>query len=534
MSGNDKFSMLANQYIHLARTPISAEEFCGEDVRYSAEFESVETELAKADCLHATTGPNWAIIRELSEDLLKQRSKDLRAAAWLTWSLYQSESYAGLQAGIAALVYLCTQHWDALHPRKLRTRQAAFGWLLPRLEQAIATGANAPEHIEPATISTLAMQLRELDECLSARMASEAPLLLPLCRRLDELAARNVKAEMASASSAQKPANATVTPIHAQVTSAPTEINTARDAHKVLRALQDQGRNLCDWWLDQSAADSRAIRLSRTLLWLPIDALPEHDAQQQTPLRGLPADRLANYAERLSQNQNPEQRNGLLRELETSVAKSPFWLDGQRMVWECLDAMGAKDAQRELEAQMRGLLTRLPGLEQLRFHDGAPFADGQTQSWLAATVTSSPDQPSSAPARATDSEQAPWNDALNNAISLMRKENLKAAVALLKQGMQTASNERERFHWQFTQARLCHIGKHYELAAYQLEALHHTLRDRELDRWEPELAISVLQLLADSYQRLPRKQAAAERQQEICQRLCHLDLEAALDQTPGS
>lgn len=534
MSGKDDLNMLANQYIELAKTPISDEHFCGADVRYSAEFEALELELAKIDSLHATTGPDWTAIREGSESLLQEHSKDLRAAVWLTWSLYQSDSYHGLQAGIATLVYLCTAHWEALHPRKLRTRQAAFGWLLPRLEQAIAKVADAPERTEPATLSTLSAQLRELDACLSAQMASGAPLLLPLCRRLDELAARTVPAEVVPAPTAQEAASATVTPIHRQVNTGPAEINNARDAHKALRALQDQGRNLCDWWLDQSATDPRAVRLSRTLLWLPIDSLPEHDAHQQTPLRGLPADRLAAYAERLGQNLSPDQRSELLSELEISVAKSPFWLDGQRMVWECLEALGADAARSELEAQVRLLLTRLPGLEQLRFHDGAAFADEQTQAWLAASVTTVPDRPVNAAINVQGNQQAPWDESLNTAITLTRKDHLKAGVAMLKQGMQSASNERERFHWQFAQARLCHIAKHYELAAYQLEALSQTLHETRLDRWEPELAISVLQLLADSYQRLPRKQAAAERRQEIYQRLCHLDLEAALDQTPGS
>lgn len=525
--------MLADQYMEIAKTPISPDDFCGEDVRYSAEFEALEVELAKADCLHATTGPDWAAIREGSERLLLQHSKDLRAAVWLTWSLYQSDSFCGLQAGVASLTYLCTHHWQTLHPRKQRTRQAAFGWLLPRLERAVVMAPGASDSTEPMTIRRLIAHLRELDECLTSHLASEAPVLLPLCRRLEERLTPETNAS-STAPQAVPPTGATGAPIHTQSHAASMAINGSRDAHKVMRALQDQGRNLCQWWRDQSATDPRAIRLSRTLLWLPIDALPEHDVQLQTALRGLHADRLADYAERLQLNQGPEQRSELLRELETSVARSPFWLDGQRMVRDCLESLGAQDAQQELQGQVRLLLKRLPGLEQLRFHDGTAFADEHTQAWLAHSVISPPDTPSTAVINTQDHQQPPWEGALTTATTLIRKEHFRAGVSLLKQGMQTACNDRERFHWQFAQARLCHIAKHYELAAYQLEALSQTLHETRLDRWEPELAISVLQLLADSYQRLPRKQAAAERQKEMYQRLCHLDLEAALDQTPGS
>lgn len=523
--------MLATHYIDLAKTPISPADFCGDEVRYSVEFERLEAELAKGDSLHANAGPDWNKVREGSERVLRQHSKDLRAAVWLTWSLYQGESFSGLQAGIAALLYLCTEHWQDLHPRKARTRQAAFGWLLPRIEQTVASQAVGLPSADFAIITTLADQLRQLDQCLTSQMSADAPLLLPLCRRLDELTEHGTADHSKPTStSEQVPIEARMHAIHRQTTDTTAVIDTARGAHKAMRAIQEQARSLCAWWLEQSATDSRAIRLSRTLLWLPIDTLPEHDARQQTSLRGLPANRLAAYAERFGQGQYRE----LLRELEASVARSPFWLDGQRMVWECLEALGAEDAQHELEAQTRSFLARLTGLEQLRFHDGVPFADDCTQAWLAASAAAAADSPGAPAANNQECGSAPWEDALNTATTLMRKENLKAAVTLLKQGMQAASNARDRFHWQLAQARLCHQGKHYELAAYQLEALHQTLHDARLDRWEPDLAIGVLQLLADSYQRLPRKHAAPERRNEIYQRLCHLDLEAALDQTPGS
>ena len=98
----------------------------------------LETELGKASSLHETGAIDWQKVREGSEHLLTNQSKDLRAATWLTWGLFQRESFAGLQAGLNLLHYLCEHHWHELHPRKARTRAAAINWLLPRLEQALA------------------------------------------------------------------------------------------------------------------------------------------------------------------------------------------------------------------------------------------------------------------------------------------------------------------------------------------------------------------------------------------------------------
>ena len=98
-----------------------------------------------------------------------------------------------------------------------------------------------------------------------------------------------------------------------QVFSASTPIDNERDAHKSLRALQDGARPLCGWWLKQKASDIRALRLARTLLWLPIDSLPERNAEQVTALRGLPPDKLASYRERFAAGQYAD----LLLELES-------------------------------------------------------------------------------------------------------------------------------------------------------------------------------------------------------------------------
>src|SRR5690606_34315601 len=181
-------SKLTAHYLHLARTPIYEGNFAGEDVRYSSEYELLEAELGKAASLHDTGGIDWQKVREGSESLLSSQSKDLRAATWLTWGLFQRESFVGLQAGLSLLHYLCEQHWAELHPRKPRTRVAAINWLLPRLEQALAEHVPIGEQLP--LFRKLAEHLRGLESSLSGHLGEEAPLLLPLCRRLDELVSR--------------------------------------------------------------------------------------------------------------------------------------------------------------------------------------------------------------------------------------------------------------------------------------------------------------------------------------------------------
>jgi len=514
---------LTTHYLDLAKLPINKEAFAGDDVRYSTEYEVLENELKKATALHETAAIDWQKVRENSELLLSTHSKDLRVAAWLIWGLYQRESFTGLQAGFTLLHYLCLNHWDELHPRKARTRAAAISWLIPRLEQALAEHVPIGEQL--ALFRSLAEQLRALEACLAEHLGEDAPLLLPLCRRLDELVKRASQGQPEPGSVGA--AIAQVKQAASQMLTPGAPVESEKEAHKSLRSLQDQARPLCAYWLKQKASDLRALRLARTLLWLPIDSLPERNAEQITALRSLPADKLTSYQERYQQDQYAD----LLVDLEASIARAPFWLDGQHLAWQCLEGLNAEQAMREVEIQLALFLQRMSGLEELRFHDGSAFADAQTRAWISshvmphlqAAVTAS------APAANADGSQPAWEVALQDVLPKLRKDGLKAAVQQLKKGLAKARGGRERFFWQLTLARLCYSAKKYELAKTQLESLDQTLQATGLGDWEPDLALDVLRMLHSCCELLPQNHAVRESKDEIYRRLCHLDLEVVLD-----
>ena len=514
-------SKLSAHYLELAKTSISKEGFSGEDVRFSSEYEGLESELSKAQSMHESGQIDWLKICENSETLLRTQSKDLRVCAWLTWGLYQRESFQGLLAGLGLVQHLCENHWAEIHPGKARTRAAALSWLVPRLEQVL--NENIPIKEQLPLFRRLLEHLEGLDAACTEHLGDDAPLLLPICRRLKNMVQRAAD---------NQPEPGLVGAAVAQVKLAATQlftpgvpIDNEKEAHKALRAQQENARPLCTWWLKQKATDVRALRLNRTLLWLPIDAIPERNNDQISALRGLPVDKLKAYRDRYDQAQYAD----LIVELEASLTKAPFWFDGQRMVWECLQELNAEMAMREVETHFALFMQRLPGIIELRFHDGTPFADPATRAWISANVTPHL-QTSNAPRKVeVANSQLAWELALEEALPILRKDGLKAAVQILKQGLQSAHGGRVRFFWQFALARLCFAAKKYELAKTQLEALDQTLHDSGLQTWEPDLVLEVLNLLHSCCELLPQNHAVRERKEEIYRRLCHLDLEVVLE-----
>ena len=486
-------------------------------MRFSTEFEAVENELGKARSIHATGQPDWSKVCEISESLLREHSKDLRVAAWLTWALFQRDSYPGLLAGLGVLRELCEQHWEVVYPGKSSTRVAAFGWLVLRLEQLCTQDLFLDDQLP--LFQALLEHLVRLDQLWEGHLGSEAPSLSAVRRQLSERLAAGAEPEEVGG---------TIVQVKQVTTPIPTRhpgqaIDNEKDAHKLLRTLQEQARPLCAWWLRQNATDLRALRLGRTLAWLALINYPDANSERITALRPLAADKLKHYQERLSQGHYAD----LMLELEVSLCGALFWFDGLRMVWECLGALHADHAMTELEMNFALLLQRLPGLPEYRFDDGTPFADAATAEWIALHVTRHLHRSEPADVVA-DITREPWETALQAVMPCLRKEGLKAAVAVLKQGLHAAHSDRARFYWRLALARLCtRAGKH-DLARIQLEQLDLELQRNGLERWEPQLALQVGWRLYRCYDLLPQSLAVGECKDALHRRLCHFDLEAVL------
>ncbi|SFO01642.1 type VI secretion system protein VasJ [Pseudomonas sp. NFACC24-1] len=518
MSYSEKLSV---HYLALAETPVSKESFAGADVRFSNEYEALEREVSKTQSMHESGHVDWPKVLEASEALLRTQSKDLRVVAWLVWALYQCESFQGLLAGLGLLQHLCKHHWLDIHPLKNRTRAASINWLMPRLEQAFGDDIAIKEQLP--IFRHLAAQLEGLDAACTAHLGDDAPLLLPLCRRLNTMIQRAT--ENLPQTGAIGTVVAQVKHVATQLFTPGTPIENEKEAHKALRVQQEGARPLCTWWLKQKATDARALRLNRTMLWLAIDVLPERNAERVTQLRGLPADKLKAYQDRLQQGDYAD----LLVDIEASLATAPFWFDGQRLAWECLQGLNAELAMCEVEIHFASFIQRLPGIIELRWHDGTPFADSATRGWIAVQVMPHLQSPGGAPTADVTDNQAPWELELEEAEAILRKDGLKPAVQLLRQAMQGAHGTRERFLWQFALARLCFSARKYELTKVQLEALDQTLRNAGLNAWEPLLELQVLHLLHSCCELLPQNHSVRECKEETHRRLCHLDLERVIE-----
>ncbi|MCT7299169.1 type VI secretion system protein TssA [Ralstonia sp. CHL-2022] len=128
--------------------PLPGAQPCGEDMLFSAEFDSIQDarrfddpSLDQGEWVTEIKEADWRAVIAQSTSLLQNRTKDLRLAAWLAEALSKERGFAGLREGYELIAGLCEQFWEHLYPLPEaddpEARMGSMAWLATRSSQLI-------------------------------------------------------------------------------------------------------------------------------------------------------------------------------------------------------------------------------------------------------------------------------------------------------------------------------------------------------------------------------------------------------------
>lgn len=239
------------------------------------------------------------------------------------------------------------------------------------------------------------------------------------------------------------------------------------------RALEALGR--CAHRLrDLTPADPRPIRLLRAALWHGLHVLPRANPDRTTGLVGLDARDRELLADLDARACWP----ALLARSENLLAHHRLALDLQRHSARALVSLGAASAGLALRAELAALLTRLPGLLDLRDRDGVPLADPHTRRWLLTEVL-----PAS-PARDED-------DLSPDLVRRLAGRERAPALADAQRRIAASPSGRVAWRRRLALAEACEAAGD-PLAGILFAALAASLRPVSLEDHDPELAVRSL------------------------------------------
>ena len=128
--------------------PVSADQPVGIDLRWTAEWDRIKEARRADDDLKSgkwtkkeQKAADWRLVEELASGMLRNRSKDLQLALWLTEAGMKRHGFPGLRDGLRLTRELLVRYWDnGLYPPMEdgpEDRAGPFEWLNNKLVDSI-------------------------------------------------------------------------------------------------------------------------------------------------------------------------------------------------------------------------------------------------------------------------------------------------------------------------------------------------------------------------------------------------------------
>lgn len=473
--GADEETLLARTRLCCAEwerwlEPVSDSEPTGEDPGYDDDFQRIREEINKL------SGIDTELICQLAEKLLTRTCKDLRVITFYVWARLHQEGESGFAQGIELLAAMLERFGSRLHPRRDRSRKTALEWLgssrmtdslslYPEVDipvmQRITGGLLLSEQVFQTFDEDARPDLGRLYQVLDSRLVQNggANSLVPQTSREDSVA--GVAAPSA--------------PVMTAVTSG--------------RDLLDQARVLAKYLRDQPEGWLAGHHLLKSVRWDTLTELPPLDASGRTRLASPKPDNKAHLKRLYLQKSWSE----LLEHTDTLLAQgvNHLWLDVQWYAWQSLVQLDNDSVRADILCRdLKGLLARLPGLEELAFNDGTPFADEVTLNWISENVLDDvprwQDEPVTAASAGSDDVLTLEPEVLAKADS----EGIEAALNWL-QVQPGYTSSRDRWLMRLLMARVSEQYGKNEMALHLLGELDSSARQLTLEHWTPELLFEV-------------------------------------------
>jgi len=511
--------------LSLGKDPINPDQPTGSDVSYEIEFDELEAEIRKLSLPPSSGGGiDWKKVGDLSALILAEQSKDLRAASYFAVSQIHTNQIEGLATGIIVLHDMVEKFWGELFPSKkqMKRRLGAIEWWLENTENAIEWWLEKSKNDIKATkfeptqnekIEELKSILNKLND-LIIEYIPKPPTFKPLIRQIERIPVVKKKAQPEPIAKEKKAAPKPIDekekkkprprsedpPVKtADLPRLPGEIVDEDDAKTRLDDSLKVLDQIADFWFKKDPGNPKSYCFRRMAAWLAIDRLPA-DTDGMTLISSPPV----YQTQALNSVREEKDWQELLKTAEPIVSQQIFWIDLHRMVAEALSNLGDghQDALDAVCRETAVFVHRMPGLINLAFSGGTPFADPETRQWLKSIALGSSAamfEPLQIAESSGEDETDRMEDAINKAMALVEKKKIVEAVSSLQEELQSAFSKKEALLWRLALCQILLSSKKVNMALPHLEVILEIIDNYKLEDWDPELALKGFKMVWQGY-----------------------------------
>jgi type VI secretion system protein VasJ len=478
----------------VGKQPISTDKPTGADVRYDPAYDELQTEVDKLSSPAAAGSVNWEKVVRFATDILMNKSKDLQVASYLVVALIHTRRNDGFAVGLKVYLELIERFWEEMYPQKVRMRGRvrSIEWWL---EKTVAALKQVKElSFPPEQLTLIKENLNRLENFLGEHLEN-CPSLSPVREYFttlspgDEESQETASTLRAGAETVEEDtAGSTGHQMHDAAVL--KEITSRHEAGKVLSDGLMKISEASFYLWQQDLSSPHVYRLTRKTAWYAVDELPPAvNGQTRIP---PPPSQVKNMLFDLRNNGDAE---ALLKAAETRLPQYIFWIDLNRLTAEALARLGSRfeKAHDAVCQETAFLLHRLPGLEELSFSDGTPFATPDTRQWLKGIIFRGAQTDTLAFSAADSATEAGTEIAIEKKIGelqqLVRKGKLIEAMETVQQKLRSSASQRENLLWRLSLSQmLVDVGKS-RLALPHLEQVLKDIAWHGLEEYDPNLAM---------------------------------------------
>jgi len=497
-----------SEFVSEYLNPVPGNSPAGTDASNGEEYFKLNMEFPK-------TVPDYKNWIELSDIILKEKSKDIKIASWLCFALYRTENLKGLRTGLELVYHLLKKFGNDLFPQNPVHKSKAIQFLnTTRVTKLLEREAVNKSNTNEIT------GIGELLNLITTECEKLLPGNVPVLKGIKDIIELH-KESLQKTSTQQLPVQEKKAEMPAQPKPVIRQPSTTIVKEESATAAKPSR---------PASEDEAGIQLRRTLTYFyeviqnnePTERVPEsfftfgiaRQLQWSTLVLPTAEENVTNIEppneiiRNLVKTWIQENKNDILIpriEMEFIKDNSEFryWLDSQRYLVQALERKGGPYAisTEDIKYYLIRLIKRLPELQNLKFRGGEiPFAEKETIRWLNDLIRNS-----AAGGKSSESESAvstpiidPTYDEINieyvQAINELPKK-FEDNFRIMQEKLHAEERSKGKFLRRLNMANFCYEAKQYNVAKVNLEELKLMIDELRLAEWEPALSTSVWQSL---------------------------------------
>lgn len=467
---------------------ISQNNSVGEDLKYDDIYVKIEQEIDKDYSLNDES-TDWKLVHDSCYEFLKSSSKDLKIAVWWVFASWQEDTWDGLHSSLIVLNKFIEKYHQDFFPKSKKARQNALIWLDTVLTNEIV---EHKQHIDKLKHNT------EIVEILSTTQDITKELL-----EVDDFYfTKVIRYLKTTVSKIEKVETVVKQPENKSMQHNITSISSDEDAKKVFQNFKKMASMLSEYYREKNSFDLKALRITRLLSWIGIDELPIEE-NGLTFINPPSEMTMMKLNELLENNQKEE----AFKFLQSTLERSPYWLDGHYRSYEILEEFNKTQEAKEVKNELISFVSTHKGIDKLSFKDGKPFLSTSLVTQQSDTLNME---------KIVNTSEENFSKKVQN---IIQNHHMKEAIELLQNEYEKLLSFEENFKMRLEIVKDNSIKKHSNVLTAFLEGLETDVKKYHLEEWNPELALEVNMLLVKHFDGLKDKKEKVDRAYESISKL---------------